>query len=52
MASAAENIARHQEDIANETQKMMEVLQQCESGAKMMEASSEMAASEEMQNLM
>lgn len=52
MASAADNIARHQDDIAEETQKMMEVLQKSETGAKMMDASGEMAASDEMQNLM
>lgn len=52
MASASENIARHQEDIAQETQKMMEVLQNSESGSRMMEASSAMASSDEMQNLM
>jgi hypothetical protein len=52
MPSAAENIALHQEDIAQETQKMMDVLQKSEAGIKMMEASSQMASSGEMQGLM
>ena len=52
MASAAENIANHQDDIAEETQIMMDILQKSESGVKMMDASGAMAGSDEMQNLM
>ena len=50
--SQMENLSKHQEDIAKETDRMMAVVNGSESGQKMMESSSAMAGSNEMQSLM
>jgi len=50
--SQMENIAKHQEDIAKETEKMIAVVQKSVTGSAMMDSSNAMAMSEEMQGLM
>ena len=50
--SVVENIAEHSNDIETEVQKMQELMMKSETGSKMLEASQEMAMSEEMIGLM
>lgn len=50
--SITERMEKHQEDIARESQNVQELMLKSDSGNALMEASSEMAMSEEMQGLM
>lgn len=50
--SIVENMAKHSDDIEAEVKNMQEKMALCETGTKMLQASQEMAMSEEMMSLM
>lgn len=50
--SLVENIANHAEDIEAQVQRMQELMMKSQSGMKMLQASQEMATSDEMMGLM